>query len=92
MLKWLKDELVQQLVGEIRRNAKRFDTIIEMLRAQSGVPAQINLIKEELSLIHGLVADLASGGDPEKLDQITQNIKTVRERLQASVDRQTKGE
>jgi hypothetical protein len=58
MLKWLKDELVQQLVAEVRRNAKRFDAIIETLRAQAGVAAELKLVKEELSTVHGLVSDI----------------------------------
>lgn len=57
MLKWLKNKVAQQLVAEMERNAQRYEAIINMLRAQAGVAAQVDLIKEEVSLIHGLLVN-----------------------------------
>jgi len=71
--------------------AQKLDAIVEMLRSQAGVAPQLDLIKEELSTIHGLIADLVSA-DPEKIEEVTARIKAVREKLQTSVDNQTKGD
>lgn len=58
MLKWLKDAVVQQLVAEVRRNAQRFDTIIELLREQTKTLSGLGLMPERLEIIHGLIFDL----------------------------------
>lgn len=58
MLRWLKDALAEQLIAEVRRNAKRYDVIVEMLRAQANVAADLALVKDELSTIHGLIFEL----------------------------------
>lgn len=63
--------------------------IIEMLKPQTPVPATMELIKDELSTVHELVFNLASA-DPEKIQQLAESVKTVREKLKTSVDKQTK--
>lgn len=44
--------------GKLRAQQCHVHAIIEMLRAQAGVAADLALVKEELSLIHGLVSNL----------------------------------
>jgi len=56
---------IQSRLGKIRqtqheesaRDNERFDAIIEMLRNLASMPADLALVKEELSLVHGLVAN-----------------------------------
>lgn|SRR6185369_10954760 len=81
------DVMAKQPIGDTSISQK-LDAIIEMQRNQASVPDDLALAKEELSLIHVLVADLASGGDPEKVKQITANLRNARERLQTAIDSQ----
>ncbi len=53
------DMLARGGIGETSISQK-LEAIIEMLRSQGGVPAELALVKEELSLIHGLVSDLTN--------------------------------
>lgn len=66
--------------------AQKLDAIIEMLRSQANVAADLALVKEELSTIHGLIVDL--GTDPEKIAEAAAKVKAVREKLQTSIDKQ----
>src|SRR6185436_15871645 len=45
-------------------SSPKLDAIIDMLRSGASVPAELALVKEELSIIHGLIQ---SGGAPELL-------------------------
>lgn len=69
--------------------AQKLDAIIEMLRSQANVAADLALVKEELSIVHGLLDDLVNA-DPEKIKELAASVKAVREKLQTSVDNQTK--
>lgn len=71
--------------------ATKLDAIIEMLRAQSGVAADLALVKEQLNTIHGLLAGLESA-DPDKIKELAASVKSVREKLQTSIDNQPKGD
>lgn len=77
-------------IGETATGQK-LDAIIEMLRAQAGVAADLALVKEQLNTIHGLIADLASA-DPEKIKELAGSVKAAREKLQTSLDNQQKGD
>ena len=48
-------------------SSPKLDAIIDMLRGMASAPADLALVKEELSVIHGLVQ---SGGAPELLTAI----------------------
>lgn len=61
---------------------KKLDAIIEMLRAQAGVAADLALVKDELSIIHGLVMDL--GADPEKANELSERIRKQTEALKSA--------
>lgn len=70
-------------------NQQQFEAIVAMLRNLAGVPAQLSLVKEELSIIHGLVA--GGGGDNgsvltavNNLDRkVDEFMATQEQRLQA---------
>lgn len=80
-LRGLLEQLIEA-VGEGDMNPK-LDTVIEMLKPLASVPADIALVKEELSLVHGLVADLST--DPDKLRQLTEQLKSSTDALDAAV-------
>ena len=67
--------------------AQKLNAIIEMLRAQANVATDLALVKEELSTVHGLLADLVSA-DPEKIKEITNAVRSIKEKLQTSVNSQ----
>lgn len=87
MLKWLKDEVVRQLLADVQRNAKRYDVIIEMLRSQANVAADVALIKDELSTIHQLTFELTGkvetlmATQEERLQAILVAVKSVKQML-----------
>ena len=70
--------------------AQKLDAIVDMLRSQAGVAADLALVKEELSTVHALIVDLAT--DPEKLNEAVLAVRAIREKLKTSVDNQTKGD
>jgi len=45
---------------------QKLDAIIEMLRSSASVPADLALVKEELSIVHGLISQLANPPSPLK--------------------------
>lgn len=63
-----------------RRDSEKLDAIIDMLSSAAGVPATLGFVKEELSLIHGLVAN-----GPEAINNLTGKVEefmsTQEERL-----------
>jgi len=67
--------------------AQKLDAIIAMLQAQANVATDLALVKEELSTVHQLLADLVDG-DPEKIKEITDAVRSVKEKLKSSVDKQ----
>lgn len=67
-----------------RADNKKLDAIIDMLQSQAGVAAELALVKAELGIIHGLIADLSST-DPEQLKQLTEQLKQSTDALDATV-------
>jgi methyl-accepting chemotaxis protein len=61
----------------------KYDTIIEMLRSAASVPAELALVKEELSIVHGLVQQ---GGSPELLTAIN-NLTGKVDTMSSNIDR-----
>lgn len=83
----LVEELVLAL-GGAGMNDEQFNTIVQMLQPLAPVPAQVELIKEELSLVHGIVA----GVDQSEIDEKASQVRALREKLQTAVNKQTQGE
>jgi len=75
------DILAKTPIGETSI-AQKLDAIIEMLRAQANVAADLALAKAELSIIHGLVVDLSA--DPEKAKELSERIRKQVEALQSA--------
>lgn len=46
----------------------KLDAIVEMLQPLAHVPAELQLIKEELSIIHGLITELKPAPQPKPLE------------------------
>lgn len=83
-------KLIEQLIEVVKDggsgNAK-LDQILQTLLPVADIP----LMRQELSTIHGLIADMASA-DPEKIKQLAASIKATREKLQTSLNNQQEGD
>lgn len=87
---------IEQLIKAVKDSNdlslhQKLDAVIEMLRTQADVATNLALVREQLNIIHGLIADIASA-DPEKIKELAASVKTVREKLQTSVDKQPEGD
>lgn len=71
-------------------DAAKFDTIIEMLRAQAGVSTNIELLKEELSIIHEMVSDL-TGEKQAEIDALADDIDKSSDETEIDLN-QSKGD
>lgn len=79
-VRWLPNEVEAKL-----------DAIIDMLRSQSGVAADLALVKEELSVIHGIVANLDNSAELQKqVDELTSQLNTSTADVKDAIDQQTK--
>lgn len=79
-VRWLPNEVEAKL-----------DAIIEMLRGQAGVAADLALVKEELSVIHGIVASLDNSAELQKqVDELTSQLNTSTADVKDAIDQQTK--
>ena len=77
-------------IGEtsIAQNVK---ALLLMVGELGSVPSNLKLQLDKLDLIHGLLSDIVSS-DPEKIKELAAKVRAVREKLQTSVDNQTKGD
>jgi len=72
--------------------AQKLEAIIDM---QKQIDNRMALQDTRLETMHGLLADLVAAltDDPEKIKEITDAVRSVKEKLKSSVDSQTpKGE
>lgn len=69
---------------------KKLDAIIEMLRAQAGVAADLARVKDELGIIHGLL--LGAAPSQELIDQMTNEIDASTDKVEDAIKQQTKGD
>lgn len=77
--------LIEQLIEAVKDGDManpKLDAIIQMLQPLASVPADLALVKEELSLVHGLVADLMA--DPEKIKEFSERIRKQVEALKSA--------
>lgn len=70
-------------LGNGGTNNAQLDAIVEMLRSLASLPANLALVKEELSVIHGLVQELVT--NPEQLQRLTEQLKSSTDALDAAV-------
>lgn len=71
----LIEELVLAL-GGAGMNDEQFNTIVQMLQPLAPVPAQVELIKEELSLVHGIVS-----GERQQQEQVDEAAEQINKQL-----------
>lgn len=64
----------------------QFDAIIDMLRSAAAVPAELGLVKAELSIIHGLLASPESEPSTQLLTAINNLTRKV-DTMSSNVDR-----
>ena len=68
-------------INDQLKQGKKLDAIIDMLRNLAGVPAELGLIKEELSVVHQLVADSNSEAINNLTRKVEEFMSTQEERL-----------
>ncbi len=62
---------------------QKLNSIIEMLMALGSLPSRLEMMETRLETMHGLLRDLST--DPEKLQQLTEQLKSSTDELDATV-------
>lgn len=74
-------------------DSKRLDIIIDMLERQAEMPAQLGFVKEELSIVHGLISEAINNfnGKAEEFmatqEERLRGVKTKLDAIQTGVDK-----
>ena len=67
--------------------AQDVKALLEMVQSLQQTVADVPFIKEELSTVHQLVADLSTA-DQQQINQLAAQVRILREKLQTSIDKQ----
>jgi len=89
-------DVVLRLIAEALKSGggdnTKLDAVITMLRDLAAVPAQLGLIKEELSIVHKLLADLGDLSQVQaQIDEFTKTLRASTDKVEGAIN-QDKGD